>query len=131
MDQCEISGDDGVKTALENKKVSSDKVDKLKGEVDAAVALIQTERDARDTAVKNVVAKDELFKVALAAADKAENDAMEKYKLANDAQKVWDDAKADEAASKIVTDAMKAEWDILSADKIAAEKAVADAVAHK
>ena len=52
MDQCEISGDDGVKTAMENKKVSSDKVDKLKGELVKAVELVASERALRDEAVK-------------------------------------------------------------------------------
>jgi hypothetical protein len=131
VDRCEVSGDDTVKDAVAAKKVSSDKVEKLKTELDAAVKAVADERTKRDEAVKAVVAKDELFKAALAEADKAENDAMKLYKAASDKQKAYDDAKILSDASKIITDAMKDSWDKLKLDKEAAEKAVDDAVAHK
>jgi len=97
--QCEISGDETVSKAAENKKTSADEVEKLKGELTTAIKLVETERKKRDDAVLAVIEKDKAFKAALDEADAAENTAMALYKTANDAQKAYDDAKAKAAAT--------------------------------
>lgn len=95
------------------------------------MGAIKTEREKRDNAVAEVVAKDKTFKDALAAADKAENDAMTKYKAYALAKKAFDDADTLMKNSAKTTKVSAEKYDAADKDKTAADAAVADAVKHK